>query len=620
VTTPAPGSDGADIDVSYDGAIIGAGLSALQYRTQENVQAARNESVKSDATLTSFSDLVFAGLPPGTPLPLAILIKAGQAITGLADFVWETVEDVVEAIGNTLFGIVKGLWDGAVELAAFAGDLLNDAGKVIGNIAEVVVDGVANFGQFLMSLWNAFTGQGATSNADTSFKTVQQVKDGAGSLAGFTKTAGDNAYTGIQNADKAQVSANDANNAAVANAAEITALQAAQKANTNSGVYGLDNFDYVNTSNLDPLRWDFVTNNQGYVRTDGVKAFWVDVGGADGTVVARLKDTPTNSSYQALTMVLASPILESPIFGGAECFNYIIGRMNASYTSYVYLKIGYNSLRLFKVVGGSDIPLGDAVSYTPKIGDTIQLVLGTVDSIYQFKVYVNNKSAFSRTDSTYYSTNPGVTTGPMSVESAATNNFGGLAWDSAPRFGGGQSTPGAVAIFSVADNYPAPVLGSGVRCYRSSTTPAALSTGNNIFPNGWFGQTSNKTPDLLYDSQTGKVTVSVEGWYHVVINQHGNAVPAVGAGGRIRSILWKNRPAGSTSTQSAFIDQEGFAQTYNSTTGFNGVTGTYIVYLRAGEWIEPGYNADSAISNVLIGDEDGSLTWFSVALINRSYA
>lgn len=613
MTTPAPGSDGADIDSSYDGAIIGAGLSALQYRTQENVQGLQNDSVRNNTTLNTFSELIFAGLPPGTPLPLAILIKAGQAITGLADFVWETVEDVVEAISNTLFNVVKGIWDGATALAAFAGDLLNDAGKVIGNIADVVVDGVSNFGQFLMSLWNAFTGQGSLADSDTTFKTVQQVKNGAGSLAGFTKTAGDNADTGIQNADKAQISANDANNAAVANAAEITALQAAQKANTNSGVYGLDNFDYVNTSNLDPLRWDFVTNNQGYVRTDGVKAFWVDVGGADGTVVARLKDTPTGTSYQALTMVLASPILESPIFGGAECFNYIIGRMNAAYTSYVYLKIGYNSLRLFKVVGGVDIPLGDAVSYTPKIGDTIQLVLGTVDSIYQFKVYVNNKSAFARTDSTFYG-------GVMSVENVATNNFGGLAWDSAPRAGGGQSTPGAVAIFSVADNYPAPVLGSGVRCYRSSTTTGALSTGNNIFPNGWFGETQNKTPDITYDSSTGKVTVSVEGWYHVVINQHGNSVPAVGAGGRVRSVLWKNRPAGSTTTQSAYIDQEGFAQTYNSTTGFNGVTGTYIVYLRAGEWIEPGYNADSAIAGILTGDSDGTLTWFSVALINRSYA
>lgn len=618
MTTPAPGSDGADIDSSYDGAIIGAGLSALQYRTQENVQGLQNDSVRNNTTLNTFSELIFAGLPPGTPLPLAILIKAGEAITGLVGALWETVEDVVEAISNTLFNVVKGIWDGATALADFAGDLLNDAGKVVGNIADVVVDGVSNFGQFLMSLWNAFTGQGSLGDSDTTFKTVQQVKTGAGSLAGFTKTAGDNADTGIQNADKAQTSANDANNAAVANAAEITALQAAQKANTNSGVYGLDNFDYVNTSNLDPLRWDFVTNNQGYVRTDGVKAFWVDVGGADGTVVARLKDTPTGTSYQALTMVLASPILESPIFGGAECFNYIIGRMNAAYTSYVYLKIGYNSLRLFKVVGGVDIPLGDAVSYTPKIGDTIQLVLGTVDSIYQFKVYVNNKSAFSRTDSTYYSTNPGVTTGPMSVEDSATNNFGGLAWDSAPRAGGGQSTPGAVAIFSVADNYPAPVLGSGVRCYRSSTTTATLSANYNIFPNGWFGQTENRTPDLQYDSQTGKVTVSVEGWYSVVINQHGDSAIGVGNGAHLRTLLWKNRPSGSVSTD--YLEQQGATYPYNSFVGFHGLHGNFIVYLKAGDYIEPGYYSGQASGSILSGNNEGTLTWFSVALINRSYA
>ena len=399
-----------------------------------------------------------------------------------------------------------------------------------------------------------------------------------------------------------------------ANAAEIAALKALTTGNSNSGNSAVDNFELVTTSGLDPARWSWASSGTGTVRSDGVKAYWVDSGGVAGTWLGRYTATATVTSYQVISTVLNSPLAEAPILGGAQCWNYIFGRSNSTMSSFVYLKIGYNSLSIWKVVNGApDIQVGQSVTYQPRVGDSIQLVLGTGDSVYQFQIKVNNQTVYTVTDSTYYG-------GVLSVENAATHNFGGIAFAASPRLGGGQSTPGAFGIFAIADNWPAPVIGSGMRAYRASTTPADLSSGTNIFPLGWFGQTQDKTPDLTYSSQTGRVTVSVEGWYQVVIQQHGDSAVAVGTAGRVRAVLFKGVGVGSGDHPQGQAVMQGFNTPWNNYTGFHGISGTFLIYLRPNEWIEPGYWSDGTGGDFLKSDSAGKLTWFSIALVNRSYA
>lgn len=590
MTAPNPGGSAipSTVDPSaLEGSIAGAGLSVLASRTQANVTAAKKAEVRGDSGLNGIGAAIFAGLPEGLSLPLAILNAVGQGLGAIGAAIWNTVEAAVTGLGN------------------FIGQFLNGAGQVIGNIAGAIVDGVASVGQWLSSLWQAFTGN----TSDNSPKTVSQVKAAGGSLSQVAGQADLNATQALGDASIADGKAVDAQDAAAANAVEIAAIRALQTGNDNSGVSAFDNFEYVTSSGLDPAKWSWVSSGTGYVRSDGVKARWVDSGSGSGTWIGRYTGAATITSYQVISTVIDSPILESPILGSAQCFNYLFGRADAALTSFIYLKIGFNTLSIWKVVsGGADIPVGDAVSYTPRVGDSIQLVLGTGADIRQFKILVNNQSRYTVTDSTFYG-------GVLSVENSSTHNFTGMAFAAAPRPGGGQSTPGAVGIFAMADNQPAPTVGSGIRVYRSSTNSASISTGYNIFPLGWFGQVDYKTPDITYESLTGKCTVSVEGWYQVVIQQHGDSGVGFGAGWRVRTVLWKG--TGSSTRQ---VVQQGFNRPWNQNIGFHGFNGTFLVYLKAGDYIEPGYWSDGSASDFFLADTAGTLTWFSMALVNRSYA
>lgn len=601
---PSPGSPGVPSTVNpsaLEGAIAGAGLSALNSRTQANVEAAKRSQVAGNSTLTGFSSQVFAGLPQGMSLPLALLNSIGQGLGAIAGAVWNTVTQAVNG------------------LASWIGQFFGAAGKVVGTvvgaISGAVVDGVATVSNWLTALWQAFTGN----DNDNSPKTVAQVKSVGGqlyTLAGSASLVAGNAWERAGGADGKAV---DAQLASAANASDIAVLKALYTGNDNSGISSYDNYDYVTSSGLDPDKWAWASSGGGYVRSDGVRVLWVDSGSSSGTWLGRYKAASTITSYQVVSTVLDSPIIESPVLGSTQCYNYLIGRSNDSMTSFVYLKIGFDTLSIWKVVPGwQDIIVGETVSYTPKVGDSIQLVLGTTGGIRQFKVLVNNQTRYTVTDSTYYGqkvTNGVVTPGPLSVEDAATNNYGGKAFAAAPRPGGGQTTPGALGIFAIADNAPAPVIGSGIRAYRASTNPATLSTGYNIFPLGWFGQQENPTPDLTFDSQTGRCTVSNTGWYQVVIQQHGDSGLGFGVNCRVRTVLWKGR-----GTRTRQVVQQGFNRPWNTNTGWHGFHGTFLIYLTAGDWIEPGYWSDGVYADLLSGDTQGQLTWFSVSLVNRSLA
>ena len=554
-------------------------------------------------------------LPPN-PKPALRPVSAQQLVQIGAEFIEQFLKRVVSAVVGIFFPNQKAF----EQLAQWGSDLINDAGKVIGNIGGVIMDGVSTVGGFLLGLWNGLTNNPGNTGAKTAAEvsaasgslralagTAQSSATAANTAAGAAQTAADGAATA---AGAAQNTADNAEAQAVANAAELAKLVAAQNGSETSGAYAFDNFDYVTTSGLS-ADWAVAGSGGGYLRVDGSKLLWVDSGGAAGSQILRFLKAKTLTSYQLVTMVLDSPKIESPLLGGAEAFNYLVGRLNAAYTSYVYVKIGHNAVSVWKVIDGvGEYPIGSAASYTPKVGDTIQFQLGNPDTsdLRQFRVKVNNTPILTVTDGTGGPYGPAV-----SVEDAVNNTWSGTAFAAAPRLGGGQSTPGAVSIFSVCDNKPAPMLGSGLRAYRTNTGTGAVSSGANIFPLGWFNNV-DRTPDLTYDSLTGRVTVSVEGWYQCILQQHGDSAVSFGTALRNRAVLWRNGTGGVRQ-----VAQEGWNRPVNDSVGFRGISGTFLIYLKAGDWVEPGYWSDGALSGVLSANTGGTLTWFSVALVNRSY-
>lgn len=539
-------------------------------------------------------------------------------IGDLADLVWGLLNNVAGVLGTIPRILVDGLngllgsigtqatnaWNNVTGLAA---SLLAAPAAVVGSILNVVVDGVATMGQFLSQLWEGLTGNVGSG------KTVANVKTAGGSLLAIANGAQVTADTGVGNAAIAQSTASNAEAQAVANAAEIAKIVAANNGSETSGNYAYDNFDYVVSPFATSTDWSVAGSGGGSLAVNGSKLYWVDSGGAAGSRICRFLKTKTATPYQLVTMVLDAPKVEGPLT--AESFNYLIGRLNSALTSYVYAKIGYNSVSIWKVVAGSgEFQIGTAASYTPQVGDTIQFVLGNPDTsdIRQFKVKVNNSTVLTVTDGTFYG---GVLSLVDAEGSSPTNDYkwSGMAFYAAARFGGGQTTPGAVSIFSVSDNKPAPMLGSGLRANRGSGTNATISSGDNIFPLGWFGN-CDKTLDLTYDSQTARVTVSVEGWYQVIISQDGDGAVAVPADEQIRAILFKGVGTGSRA-----VDQRGTPVKWTSSVGFNGFGGTFIIYLKPGEWIEPGYSSTASSGGTQFFTGTGANTWFSMSLINRSY-
>ena len=417
--------------------------------------------------------------------------------------------------------------------------------------------------------------------------------------------------------------ADNASGTGVTNSSQIVALQAAQQSSANSGRSGGDGFDYTTTTGLTPpggtSSWDITTvgTGTGTVRANGSSLAWVPGTTATATVRARFTKTTTVTSYQEVSVVIDGPIFSALSSGASPTpMVALVCRLNSTWTSYVYARLvptgsGNVQLTLWKVSGGSEAQITSAgagiYSWKLKIGDTIQVLAGDTTAL-TFRLYLNgNEVGGAINDSAAIG-------GFVSVENAATNNFTGLMLRN-----GAAYSPCSLASFAMTDSAPPEYVGSGFKVNRTATSLGSLSTGENIFPLGWFGNIVARTADIDYDvsgTNTGKVTVSVEGWYQCTISCAAGLASA--NGGVVYSILWKGTGAGA---------REVFA--YGGQNRFNAAGGTapvmngsFSVYLKAGDYVEPGYYSNVAISNTLgnsNADFTSKTTWFSVALINRSY-
>jgi len=369
-------------------------------------------------------------------------------------------------------------------------------------------------------------------------------------------------------------------------------LKAAQAGSAISGMSASDTFGTVNSTSLDTTNWDInLTGVNGHLGTDGADAYWVNGTASTGTTKEiDYWKTPTSTDFQAVSFVI------SVIYSGSN-FMGPMARCNSACNSYLYVEIKSTSLRLMKVVSGAAaVQIGSTYS-TPifqsmRAGDNVTLEAGVGTTARSFRVRRNGSIVISGTD----------TTSAYGVN----NRFAGFIYQMT--YTSNYYTPGKIGAWSVTDNAPPDYVGSGFRATKTSGTQSC-SNNYNLLPNSFFTQ-EYKTADFTYTPATAnKLTASVAGWYHVEIS----------LGLTINSMitdmavcLYKNGVVNKKAGSGWGVSYLGLVR------GPAGVAGSFIIYLSAGDYIQPGYWQTTAYSGTgtIVGDANS--TYFDVSLINKS--
>ncbi len=259
----------------------------------------------------------------------------------------------------------------------------------------------------------------------------------------------DRAKKAYDNAFNAQNSANYANK-------QITILTgAALASDVAGGVSVNDGFSGANAANLSSTSWTRVTSSTS---TDGAgggtfgpngsgQAVWKKSGFLSRQDVYRFS-TALATDYQAVFAVVSTPP-DSPLF--EDAYLYLLGRMNAAGTEFVYARIGNNDLAIGKVTPGSSrttVPWGGvwaSTSITTNPGDQFSLYLGGYDGTSNNPLYFVvkqngiNRLSYTDTSSAYGSSNL-----YCGVAAFAGNRFFNLT----------QTAPGAIDLWAAADRKP----------------------------------------------------------------------------------------------------------------------------------------------------------------------
>jgi len=259
----------------------------------------------------------------------------------------------------------------------------------------------------------------------------------------------DKAKQAYDNAFNAQSSANFANK-------QITVLTgAALASDVSGGVSVNDGFSGSSAATLSSSTWTRVTSSTS---TDGSgggtfgpngsgQAVWKKSGFLSRRDVYR-SNTALGTDYQAVFAVVSTPP-ESPL--GEDAYLYLLGRMNAAGTEFVYARIGNNDLTIGNVTAGTPrttVPWGgvwQSVSITANPGDQFSLYLGGYDGTSNNPLYFVvkqngiNRLSYTDTSSAYGSSNL-----YCGIAAYAANRFFNLT----------QTAPGAIDLWAAADRKP----------------------------------------------------------------------------------------------------------------------------------------------------------------------
>ena len=489
------------------------------------------------------------------------------------------ISDALDQIGEVIDQIV-----------GTPGSIISQVGARIANIL-----GIANTA-------NTTAGTAST-NAGNALDTA------VGWLTGFWNgITGQNAAPGDIGVPDAQAQAAAISETQAAQSAAIAQLQAGSDGTTFQGVNGTDSFSRNTASGLGGASWwneTLLTSDTGaYAYCNGIELKMVDGSGNSPhhyryrCLIPGLATTITD--YQKIIFTCGADQQENATSGNTACFR-IYFRMNTAETQYGFIEIGGANLAQWGYKnGGSDTFVGSAFSCSRgTAGTNFTVQVGTTAGIRYYELYRNGTFVNRWIDSSNL-----VVTGP--------NNHG---WGFGVRWGTrffGQASPPSVGSISIADNLPPTILGSGFRAYNSSSGSAVNGVvGVQKFGNFYFNATAIKSDDLTYNpALNNRLTVSVAGWYMVNIYQ--KITFGANNGKRVSMALFKNGTADQIGGSEAWTSS--WASTYGGSVG-----ATFLIYCAAGDYLEPGYSLNSTTGGMFPGDPAGLESYWSVALVNRSY-
>jgi hypothetical protein len=457
-------------------------------------------------------------------------------------------------------------------------------------------------------------------------------------LQGKTSTA--ISGTGLPGLDDIFKSAKAANDAITTLGQAVAGLQTNATNTSNSG-----KSDFTDFSSFSPFN-----NNVGLLYSGASTSALVSSGGqavwqisGQGTRWAQgvFTRTATNTNWQKVGIAFGSAPEADWLSNTNPAFNYILGRVNNTYTveagdntlagpigtvvsrgqHYVFVKFSKTSFTVGYTTNGTaatptetlfPAPTGGwpyAHEFTP--GAVYYLECGTDAGQTVYRVSRNGTplltipatGAYPYTDAEHRFSG---------FKVQATSN---TVW---------TRVPGSMAAFAMADNTPAEYIGSGFRRFRSSTTPTAIARGDtggySLLPDDFFGSTSYATPDYNYTTSSAvpnKITVDATGWYQVTTNL---ALANQSMLTELAPTLYKN---GVLNARGGSVwGLPGFPAR-----GPSQASATFTVYLQKGEYIQPGYwqnpglsGSNGYASGNWVGDSNGVTSYIQVAFLNRSTA
>ena len=177
--------------------------------------------------------------------------------------------------------------------------------------------------------------------------------------------------------------------------------------------------------------------------------------------------------------------------------------------------------------------------------------------------------------------------------------------------GGAKVQPTALPLTTIL-----PTSGSGAQISRRNTVNVNASPGRIVFPTGFFDYQDQYSTNITTTLSEGKFTVTEAGWYMVELSFRLN--PAISFGFCVAPLLFK----GTASSQAAYkIGDDAIMGTWGyGSTGNRYAHSSWIVYLNAGEAVRAGFDAVGTAVDLFDADASGIETYFSISMMNKSFA